>query len=1425
MKVSSLGNFFIKFLSLHQIGILVNGEPKSKLLRQLAASKKDSLYRSLLRTDEYIGTEEYEEDSETSESTGENDQEDEYDDNLWNFRGNMELYTYVWPKIEGFVDVDEIGDVTVGSGRIVLPYGDIKFKDFLYYPDYLMIKNTLEIDTPYEKLKEVKIVYHHNVEIGSHYVNGINMEFLTMAERKEVGFGSNLTHSSDEAELRNYDLGIEVKLPSKILPKIDLKGSVEIDSGVYRGNISVKTINSQISIGGSFEKDVDYLDTELMFTLAAPEVPQYELKTYLKTDKSEIENALNFGYALLENGTENMLHIDTIWHVDAQSDRYVKCQCKIRTNLIPITYLESSVLLERKDLLSMANFMLIYAANDVLSEYRARYSKNNNIITAELISPNRNFGNISFTGQTSSTGVPNELQLTGHLHKNFQIYNVDGIVRVLSDIPVEMNLKMSPLNKDQTSSVLTYTYGYSEDTKTQSLHLNFKEDEMFLQIDGSRQSYNPRQWLYHLSVETSTGILSSVPDSNKINLEISSLPVGINQIQGNFLLSSPWNHLGIDSVKINTNIKTSQTSGETHTTYALSPIEGRSMLSWSWIPMEDMHFAIENAIVSKHNPHIADQRHKLLKCGLKYLNPNRNKQRLACGAHMNVNDAWKLEANGTLMYLSKEDVKVNVELRLPKPIGDLHKLSGRYRGNIGSAEPNLDVSYEAKYEAEESKRRFSSRGQYRNVTDLQGLIRVEWGDDVNKDAIETNVQMLRKDQRREVSARIVTPLHAEDTLFASGSYDRRNEYYLVGGHVNYPASRQIVKADVAYAALSDMKGFVNTTTPFQNWTWINGDFDFSTTYSESKRYVKATWPNDSATFDLHSYYTSSSLLNRDLRGNIKLDFPVSTRHFANIDYNLKARESITTGECNIDYNSKKILMGQYTCKSESRAGNDKDVVDITLQNSFKNIGITYLHVVQNTGIDSPHYDMKRAELFELGDDAGKMNITGEFHIRTTLTGQDYKIVAIHPNRTVVLTSDFDIRDTVSKQKSRLQLAPTVWIAYDFLVVNETKLDNDSQRFTLELSYPKRNLSAEGWYAVTDNSLDSDLTFKWVKNEDKSEQDQEEPEYDDYVDPDAVDDSKPRIMRAALQWRNEPLYGIDKLNQTAKLSIRHPSFQQDVTFQGSIYQSPIDLVNAKLIVNYCEEADHLLTLVAVAKDLTSFVGYHNYTFSILGTHEASKFDLGVEGSIGARPGLYELNSTGRYSRDYLSLQEGLLAAMIDLRSKELLYEKSSPLETFKLWGKGEGEYPYFMINGSLENTPDEIDSEGTFYVNIDEKLVKLSVNITRDASQNLQMFGSIPDARSATFDLWRDYEDIRVVDIAYYIRMNHSRLISSQLIWRPKMRAEIGAKMQNITSSIYEKISKNVDYWVKTLYTESKDTVKGVWDMSLPYTQVFLDDVG
>lgn len=59
-----------------------------------------------------------------------------------------------------------------------------------------------------------------------------------------------------------------------------------------------------------------------------------------------------------------------------------------------------------------------------------------------------------------------------------------------------------------------------------------------------------------------------------------------------------------------------------------------------------------------------------------------------------------------------------------------------------------------------------------------------------------------------------------------------------------------------------------------------------------------------------------------------------------------------------------------------------------------------------------------------------------------------------------------------------------------------------------------------------------------------------------------------------------------------------------------------------------------------------------------------------------------------------------------------------------------------------------------------------------------MYGNIPDARNAKFDIWRTYdEDLTVSDVTFYLRLNHSRLVTSTLRWRPELRADISVSFE------------------------------------------------
>ena len=203
-----------------------------------------------------------------------------------------------------------------------------------------------------------------------------------------------------------------------------------------------------------------------------------------------------------------------------------------------------------------------------------------------------------------------------------------------------------------------------------------------------------------------------------------------------------------------------------------------------------------------------------------------------------------------------------------------------------------------------------------------------------------------------------------------------------------------------------------------------------------------------------------------------------------------------------------------------------------------------------------------------------------------------------------------------------------------------------------MSYPKRNLSLNGLYVVTEDSFDSDISFKWNENptssygygysEEVNEEDEEEKE------------KRKRVVGAALHWRNEPLVGLDKANQSATLSIRHPSFSKDVTFKGSYYRSPIELFQTMFTIDYCDEPDHFFSLYGAVKDLTSIVGFRNYTVEILTLHAASDLNLHSNTSLGIRPRFYEILSDGGYKHGYLPLQEGSLVAYINLDKNEVNY---------------------------------------------------------------------------------------------------------------------------------------------------------------------------
>lgn len=146
-----------------------------------------------------------------------------------------------------------------------------------------------------------------------------------------------------------------------------------------------------------------------------------------------------------------------------------------------------------------------------------------------------------------------------------------------------------------------------------------------------------------------------------------------------------------------------------------------------------------------------------------------------------------------------------------------------------------------------------------------------------------------------------------------------------------------------------------------------------------------------------------------------------------------------------------------------------------------------------------------------------------------------------------------------------------------------------------------------------------------------------------------------------------------------------------------------------------------------------------------------------------------------------------------------------------------------MNATIWDTPD-FNHTGYFYIDLDKKVTRSEINLTEDASQNMQMVGFIPDARSGYFDIWRNYDEIRIVDVASYVRMNHSRLVTGQFIWRPNMKSEIKEKLKSIGQSFYSSLSDGIDFWIKNSYSEAVESLNDVWETAKQETEDFIFDI-
>ncbi|CAH2241543.1 jg25523 [Pararge aegeria aegeria] len=629
----------------------------------------------------------------------------------------------------------------------------------------------------------------------------------------------------------------------------------------------------------------------------------------------------------------------------------------------------------------------------------------------------------------------------------------------------------------------------------------------------------------------------------------------------------------------------------------------------------------------------------------------------------------------------------------------------------------------------------------------------------------------------------------EPTLTLKGSYqkDMVHKFQVVKGRMHRPGSCQIGEIDVRYGGFKHTDGHFNVSTPFHTLPWLKSIFDINNADETSDNRVDLFWPNKTAAINTSHIYTKHDK-GFTQNGTIALSIPVNTQHLINSEYFYLEEEKFSNGNAVIDFDKErfvKVMFDKILSKSERNL--DVATMNIQVENVHTPVGIKYIQEYDETG----SIDVKQATLFHLHN-TSILNVTGILDVHSYDIGKKMKFTAIHGSRTWNFDNIYEVIDKQLKQGSKITWAEDVWLGYDIHVTNLTVADTESQQITMDVRYPRRIFRVTALYRLQDTLLDGTAHLLW----------------------NVRDENKTAELRG--KWENPP-YGEGNLHDVY-LALSHPSFRKDVTLQGKYLTTPSVMLNLSMELQYSDYEHEYLKLKSVLTD-NSNGPVRDYKFALKCVHPSTNLDLDMKSDIHIHSRWYYLSNYYRFQKSLFYEKLRSTKFLVDLNKDLINWERVNETYFYKVNGTWNLVYPRYQLKGIVlrPNANDTMFAE----LSMLDKAIGAHYNSTDDISYH--MIGKIIDTRSARLDAWRHYDDVTTVDLASYIRLNHSRLLTSAFMWRPEIFSEIKSSVVYTLKILYNQVNETL-LIVKEAPMEAHLALRNIWSDAKPRVREFLDDL-
>ncbi|KAG7155845.1 Apolipophorins-like 6 [Homarus americanus] len=297
----------------------------------------------------------------------------------------------------------------------------------------------------------------------------------------------------------------------------------------------------------------------------------------------------------------------------------------------------------------------------------------------------------------------------------------------------------------------------------------------------------------------------------------------------------------------------------------------------------------------------------------------------------------------------------------------------------------------------------------------------------------------------------------------------------------------------------------------------------------------------------------------------------------------------------------------------------------------------------------------------------------------------------------------------------------------------------------KLSHPYRTVKLDGYYKRSSKDLTSFIKFNWDSNNGGEEEE----------------------VIGRLEWVDAGT-GEDHLHQ-AFVSLTHPLLEEEIKLAGEVRQNPYEILATDIKLQYSPDPQKDLKMnLAVTRAMT-----HDGAIMFTGTsalqHPASKLletwrklvDIHVE---------VEQDNLGRWTVATTSTPD-----------------QEQPLMTYL---EVHPSHPVMTI------TFDNLLSNETTY----------DTSFPRYIAEQVVVDVGMEDHRKARFSIkhlsppWLNENEDQllshwITDAYFFFRLNHSRLLSSRLIWRPELEEEIMNEIGEMLGASYD-LRQSLEDWLK-----------------------------